>query len=185
MVEQDCFMNALQFTLSWEGTKFTKDPSDPGGDTSHGVSYRFLKNLPLRDSDFNHDGRFTWQDVAAIDQETAARIYRRFFWESLRGDNLPGNLAMVMFDTAVNCGRSRAVKWLQYGLGVKQDGILGSRTVEAAGGLNAVCPDATRVLARLVITCRRVHYWMLTEQRWAKKYIKGWLARADALERNV
>jgi len=178
-------MNALRFTLRWEGSKFTDDPADPGKATSHGISYRFLKNLPVKDADFNADGSITWQDVHAIDAEIAIRIYRRFFWESLRGDKLPGNLAMVMFDTAVNCGRSRAVKWLQYGLGVKQDGILGPRTVEAVGVLNEVCPDATGVLGRLVIACRRAHYLTLTEQMWAKKYINGWLARADALEKEV
>lgn len=183
------FERALRFTLAWEGDKkFTQDPNDPGGATKYGVSLRFLKDLPLKEADLDGDGVITWKDVAALDEETASRIYRGYFWDRLNCDKLPEALAMVLFDTAVNCGRSRAVKWLQYGLGVKMDGIAGSRTVEAAERLNGVyqsTSDATRVLARLVITCRRVHYWMLTEQKWAKKYIKGWLARVDALEDEV
>ena len=123
------FDRAFDFTLRWEGGAFTNDPADPGGATRYGVSYRFLKDLPMRYADTDGDGVKTWRDVLYLDFEDARQIYHDFFWTPLLCDVLPEKIAFVMFDTAVNCGKSRSIKWLQQLVGARRDGYMGPKTI--------------------------------------------------------
>lgn len=171
------FDQAHAFTQQWEGgSKLTMDPDDPGGATKYGISYRFLKDLPLSDADLNLDGEITWQDVAALDEEHARGIYRAYFWNRLRLDFMPPALAMVLYDTAVNCGRTRAAIWLQTALGVRVDGIVGPKTVAAVQAADS------RELIGAVLLSRVKHYCHLAiKQEWGEKYIDGWLNRSADL----
>ncbi|MGE4469354.1 MAG: glycoside hydrolase family 108 protein [Desulfovibrio sp.] len=170
------FKQALAFTLRWEGgDRFTDDPRDPGGATRYGISYRFLENLPLELADVNGDGQVGWEDVRAMELEQATAIYRRCFWDMLHlNEQGQPCLALVLFDTAVNCGGVRAVRWFQEALGVAVDGILGSRSLAAWKRASAREWD----IARQVMARRREHYWNLADKTtWGAVYIKGWLNR--------
>lgn len=169
-----------KFTAPWEGGKCV-DPRDPGGATAYGVSFRFLKGLPLKVADINRDGLVTWKDVMALDPAAAERLIHDYFWEESKVGQLPKALSGVMFDTAVNCGRSRSVKWLQYLLGLTPDGIIGTKqTLPAAHALSV--PGLTAVASGLLAR-RRAHYGDLAARtEWARAFYGGWIARTAALE---
>lgn len=79
---------ALEFVLKWEGG-YVNDPDDAGGETKYGIAKRFFPNL----------------DIKNLTKEDAASIYESQYWTRAGCPWLKDyNLAIVVFDTAVNCG---------------------------------------------------------------------------------
>ena len=111
---KDNFDRALAEILRHEGG-YINDPHDPGGETNMGISKR---SYPL-------------EDIKNMTRERAAAIYRRDFWNAIRGDELPAGVDLAAFDAAVNSGPSRAAKWLQRAVAVKADGVVGPNTLAA------------------------------------------------------
>ena len=70
-------------------------------------------------------------DIANLTLDDARAIYRRDYWNKVRADEL-GPLAFDVFDAAVNHGPTMAAMFLQRALGVKDDGIIGPKTLAAA-----------------------------------------------------
>lgn len=124
------FDRAMAFVFRYEGG-FVDHPNDPGGATNHGISLRFARSLG-RLLDLDRDGDVDAADIMLVTPAEAAKVYRERFWNTVRADELPAPIAMVAFDTAINCGPARAARWLQAGLGVAQDGAIGPRTLAAA-----------------------------------------------------
>ena len=128
------FDYALNFVLREEGG-YTNNPADPGGETKFGISKRAYPDL----------------DIASLTREQAAEIYRRDYWDRIKGDELSYPVALITFDSAVNCGVSRAVRWLQQAAGVDQDGIIGPATIRATEGLE------WREIATRILAARNLH----------------------------
>jgi len=87
------FEKSLKFVLKWEGG-YSNDPNDPGGETKYGIS---KKSYPH-------------EDIKNMTLERAKKIYYENYWLKAGCDRLGFPMNMVVFDTAVNCGRSRANK---------------------------------------------------------------------------
>jgi lysozyme family protein len=110
------FDNAVELILKHEGG-YVNDPRDAGGETKYGISARAYPDL----------------DIDKLSVSDAKVIYKEDYWDKIRGDDLPYPLALITFDAAVNSGRMRASKWLQHAVNAEPiDGIIGSKTVEAA-----------------------------------------------------
>lgn len=75
------------------GAAYTNDPDDPGGETKYGISKRANPDI----------------DVRNLTKEGAKAIYRTRYWNPVGGDEMPYPWDMVVFDTAVNLGVSRAM----------------------------------------------------------------------------
>lgn len=95
------FKEALNFVLRWEGF-VSYDPQDPGGMTIWGISYRSHKEavleMELLISEVKKDEAF----------KIAEKIYYENYWLKSECDKLPKPMDLIMFDTAVNLGKSRA-----------------------------------------------------------------------------
>ena len=117
------FESALPFILRWEGG-FVDHPSDPGGRTNKGVTQRAYdgwltrRGLPPR-------------DVEQITDDEVKAIYETDYWLPPRCNELPSQLDLVQFDTAVNMGVGRAVRFLQAAVGCGADGRFGTETAKA------------------------------------------------------
>lgn len=81
----------LDFVLKWEGG-YVNDPNDKGGETKYGISKRAYPNL----------------DIKGLTLDEAKTIYRRDYWDVCKCDNLPYPMDILVFDTSVNMGVSRA-----------------------------------------------------------------------------
>ena len=90
--------------------------SDQGGLTRFGISQRAHPDL----------------DIENLTRAQAEDIYRRDYWDAMHCEQLPPMLALVVFDAAVNQGRVQAAKLLQRALRVREDGIVGAETIQAA-----------------------------------------------------
>ena len=95
---------------------YVNDPQDSGGETKYGISKRAYPDL----------------DIANLSEEDAASIYKRDYWDRIKGDDLPASIACVVVDYAVNSGVSRASKALQGACGIANgDGIIGPHSLNA------------------------------------------------------
>jgi lysozyme family protein len=131
----------IDFVLSYEGG-LVDNPADPGGLTNFGISSRSYPSVDIRN----------------LTRDGAAEIYKRDYWDAVHGDELPGPLAIAVFDSAVNQGAGTARRLLQISLGVDADGIIGPRTVKAAheGGFDAVVRFLAKRAVRYHETMRDV-----------------------------
>ena len=87
----DNFDRSIEFVLKWEGG-YTNDTRDSGGETKYGISKRAYPML----------------DIKNLALEDAKLIYLKDYWEKAGCDTLEWPMCLVVFDTAVNMGVSRA-----------------------------------------------------------------------------
>jgi lysozyme family protein len=168
---------AQAFTEPAEGG-LVDHPKDPGGLTNLGVSLRFLKDEGI---DIDGDGVISRADIYAMTPEKAKAVFRRAFWDKLQLDLLKPRTAIALYDSAVNTGRTQAVKFLQRAARVKDDGILGNGTRAAADKTD----DAD--LSQGLLTQREAFHQLLAvnspypDGRDYRPFLNGWLHRCRKL----
>lgn len=119
-----------------------------------------------------------WAGWEAIDRgETPAtslvrEFYKREYWDRVRGDDLPDQIASSLFDFAVNAGVKVAIKLAQVVAGVAPDGVIGDKTVAA---LNAMNPEFFRSAYALAKVKRYAE--IVNRDRSQGKFLLGWINR--------
>jgi len=106
----------LETILHHEGG-YVNHPKDPGGETNLGVTKRVYQE---------HGGTKDMKDLVV---EDVAPIYKKGYWDRIKGDDLPGGLDLCVFDFGVNAGPARAAKFLQSMIGTTVDGGIGPNTL--------------------------------------------------------
>lgn len=161
----------LTFVLRAEGG-YSDDPVDRGGATNFGIVqrtydvYRTRAGLPLQSVHF----------ITAL--ETGV-IYANDYWIPSIANECPAGLDLAMFDSAVQHGPGRAVKFLQLALGIKDDGAAGPLTIVA---MRAAAPG----LVQAVIDRRRAFYAaIIANDPSQQKFAHGWENRLLALEKAI
>lgn len=110
---------SLKMVLVYEGG-YINHPRDPGGATNFGITQRVYNAYTGSN-----------KSVREITKAEVSDIYKRQYWDAVKGDDLPSGLDFAMFDFAVNSGPSRAITFLQRILGVADDGHIGAITMRA------------------------------------------------------
>lgn len=157
---QNNFAPSLALVLQSEGG-FVNNPHDPGGATNFGVTqrvfdaYRRYMNQPTT-------------SVKFITQAEVSSIYRRQYWDAIRGDDLPPGMDYAVFDEAVNSGPVKAIGDLQKAVGVKADGQFGMVTLMAVRNSS---PKATiGILCDLRLGfLRRLTRWKYFGEGWSNR----------------
>ena len=108
----------LETILHHEGG-YVNHPKDPGGETNRGVTKRVYEE---------HGGD---KDMKDLTVEDVAPIYKKSYWDRVKGDELPAGLDLCVFDFGVNAGTGRAAKYLQNMVGATADGAIGPATLRA------------------------------------------------------
>ena len=190
----DNFSIAHKFTAKWEGG-LSDDAADRGGLTNYGVSIEFLKDF-ASDSDNRvklislgvHPLPVTRSTIKYLTEEQAKFIFRLEFWSPLHLDDLPLQIAVLLYDAAVNSGRSQSVKLAQrgynacvtYGTKLTVDGKLGPLTRAALSKTN------TKPVRQAIITARENFYKDIVRNKPSQYvFLDGWLNRAEDLRKYV
>lgn len=165
------FERAVTFVIAEEGG-YVNDPKDPGGATRWGVSIRSHRDDI---GDLDHDGDIDAEDVRILPLDQAKAIYHEQYWTVIRGDELPGSLALALLDTAVNCGTRRAIILLQRSVAAVVDGEFGPDTLRRA-------LRHRDIAATNLLTNRLAYYQTLSSYA---RYGKGWRNRVARLAEQV
>jgi lysozyme family protein len=176
------FDTAILTVLKHEGL-FVNDAQDPGGATNYGVSLRWLQSIGdldgdgFLDGDFDLDGDVDVDDIKAMTQGDAIKLYRLHWWEKYHYEKINHqSIATKMFDFAVSMGSKQAHKCIQRairaasGIVLNDDGTIGSKSLEA---INSANPSLLLVAYRSEAAG---FYRTLNKP----KFINGWLNRAYA-----
>ncbi len=166
------FPGCLAFVLKWEGG-YVNNPADPGGATNKGITQTTYN--AWRQS----QGQPT-QSVQAISDVEVQAIYAQNYWHPSGADRVPAALNLAAFDTAVNLGVSRAVRFLEQCVGTTTDGVFGPQTQAAA----AACSVSTTAAA--YCDAREAYYRALVAQTPSQQvFLKGWLNRLNDLRTTI
>ena len=114
---QDNWIKCLETILHHEGG-YVNHPKDPGGETNLGVTKRVYE-------DFGGT-----KDMKDLTREDVEPIYKKNYWDRVKGDQLPQGLDLCVFDFGVNAGTGRAAKYLQTMIGTVADGGIGPNTLK-------------------------------------------------------
>lgn len=168
------FEKAIPFVLHWEGG-LVDDPIDPGGLTNRGITfYVFAKVSKLLLS-----LEPTRENLKLLTEEQAKIIYRKHFWDAIFGDSINSqSVANLIFDSYVNMG-TNGIKITQRAANTKDDGIIGSNSLQA---INEAEPQHLFNTIKIA----RIHYYEdLAERKPAlQKFLHGWLNRISSLNFN-
>lgn len=183
------FLACLEKTLGHEGG-YSFDPTDLGGETYKGISRR---HWPAWIGWYTVD---QWKKSGKVGdlwtllpiRTAVSSFYRENFWGRIAGDELPDNdVAAEMFDSAVNCGVSRAVQFLQKALNranrnqaawpdLAEDGDMGAKTLAT---LKTALTRDKVLLLNLMNAAQVVHYWNLITAAPAQEKWVGWWSRIE------
>lgn len=172
MADRSDFLKALKFTLAWEGG-YSNHPQDKGGATNKGITQKTYDA-------YRKDNKLAVRSVRSITNAEVEDIYYSGYWLASQCDELPSPLFYVVFDTAVNFGAVRALKFMQQALSVKEDGRWGDPDRAALKKASAVA------LAQEICDLRIVRrHSRVVEDPTQAVFLKGWLNRDVALRKFV
>ncbi|MFZ4705405.1 MAG: glycoside hydrolase family 108 protein [Bacteroidales bacterium] len=182
-METPRFRKFMPIILEHEGG-FVNHKLDPGGATKYGISLRFLKTVGDQnndgwlDGDLDHDGDVDIDDIRMLTPETVRPFYQNNFYDPIKIDQFTHeNLALQIFDFAVNAGTVRAVKTLQKVIKIKDDGIVGPLTIRTA---NVYESNMMFVMYKYE---RIDFYRILAKKNPANQaFLEGWIRRANNCE---
>lgn len=157
---------ALQHTLKDEGG-FSDHPKDPGGATMKGVTLDTYRT-------YRKNQHLTAEDLKKITNDELHDIYKRRYWDAVKGDDLPSGVDYCVFDCAVNSGPGRAIKILQEVAGAKPDGVIGPVTLAAVKAL-----DPVELIHKY--TEKRIQFWQGLST--FETFGKGWVARGERVQK--
>ena len=156
--------DAIKHILKYEGG-YVNHKDDPGGRTNLGVTQRVWEEWTGKPA--------TEEDMRGLTPAMVSPLYKKRYWDAVRGDDLPSGVDLCVFDCAVNAGVGRASKFLQQAVGVTADGQIGPMTVAAT-----TAKPAEEVIEAFC-NLREAHYKSLTT---FATFGKGWMNRLGAVE---
>ena len=157
----DSFDEYVQWVLFAEG-QYSNDEADRGGKTHWGLSDRFLSSI-------DYVG-------AAPTREGAIAIYRQYFWNGYRCDEMHPFVAWCACDAYIQHPPKAAAMMLQQGLGVDIDGSVGPQTMKAAQSPNLLMFWRRYRLARV-----RYYNDIVANDDSQQVFIDGWHNRVHKL----
>ena len=161
---KDNFEQCLALILKHEGG-YVNNPKDPGGRTNLGVTQKVWEEWVGHPVDEAAMRALTPSDVAPL--------YKKNYWDKIKGDDLPAGVDYACFDLAVNSGVGRAAKILQQAVGANPDGAIGPASLDAVEKANPrdvateICDLRLKFLQSLPIFAT---FW------------KGWTRRVSEVE---
>jgi lysozyme family protein len=166
------FEAALPFTLRWEGG-FVDHPADPGGATNRGVTQKVYDT-------WRRDQGQPQRSVRQLEDSEMHAIYEGGYWSPARCPLLAQPLDMVQFDTAVNMGVGRAVRFLQSAVGAKPDGNFGPGTQQCV----ADC-DPGEALVKYCNDREEFYRQLVAAKPQMGVFMRGWMNRLNSLRKAV
>lgn len=154
------FNDAVRKTIVKEGgSRYTEIAGDSGGATKYGISQKAYPEL----------------DIKNLTEDRAKEIYRRDYWNRVRGDEIESQaIAESIFDAAVNMGVRTASKICQAAIGIEPaDGVIGAKSLELINKQEEKSFIALFTLAKI-----SRYAAICNKDRSQSKFLLGWINRS-------
>ena len=185
------FDECQNFVLRWEGG-LTDDAADSGGLTNFGVSMAYLQDLARAEPAFVRSvlgsAVVTRSTIRSLTKAQAAALFRHSFWEPPRCGELPRAVALCVYDMSVNHGRGNAGRIVQRACNAALEGLTPLAVDGAIGPLTRARLQRMETAAgiRSIAERRRLFYKAIVASKPSQKvFLRGWLNRADAMEKQA
>ena len=168
---------AFNFIIAKEGG-YVEDPYDKGGATKYGISSKFIQANDLK-----------IKDVKELTLLQAKEIYSIFFWNPLKIDQInDSTVQLFLFDTAVNCGKEKAVFLLQESVNsisdIAVDGRIGNETIGTCNSITSQ-PKQCKLLKQLLLSKRIAYYvHVVNVDKSQRRFLRGWVNRTLEVFKN-
>jgi len=139
---------------------YVNNVHDKGGMTNLGVTKKVYDKWIDRES--------TEQEMRDLTPDDVAPIYKKNYWDRVKGDSLPSGLDWACFDWAVNSGSGRPAKAVQRAVGAEPDGAIGPQT------LGLIMEKDPEFIIDYVYIVRKAFYEGLDDY---KHFGRGWSRR--------
>lgn len=174
------FTDAVEKVLKHEGG-YVDNKNDKGKKTNWGITqavYETFLKRKLSDAEAESVMR-------NMPRSHAIAIYKKNYWDVVKGDQLPYAVAVALFDQAVNRGHQSAIKQAQGILKIPQDGVAGPQFVNSVKALVSVKGNEKAFLDKY-LAASKVFYTNLAKNNPTQaEFLKGWLKRVDSLQAYV
>ncbi len=166
------FDKSINLMLGLEGGK-TDEGTDRGGRTNYGIT-QFTYD------EWNKKHKLPKKDVFTITPEIAKQIYKEEYWNLIKGDQLPKNVANAILSMALTDGPQDAIKFVQRMLGVEPvSGVMGPITL---GKISEKTKNGDAEFARAILD-KQIDRYQKDEQ--ASIYGKGWTNRVEKVKGTI
>ncbi|MCP3927269.1 MAG: hypothetical protein GY714_32320 [Desulfobacterales bacterium] len=159
---------------------FVNHKADRGGATNFGITHKTLSrwyNRPV-----------SIQEIKELDIELAKIIYRRNYYFKPAIDELPDEIQPLVFDSSINHGPKRSIKFVQIvlkrlGFPIEADGIIGPITIK---GANQAQEEMENAFNNAIVDERINYYKAIVKHDSSQSvFIKGWTNRAESFRKEV
>lgn len=162
----------IPFIFKWEGG-WSNHKNDKGGATNMGVTIATWKKHGY---DKNRDGVIDAKDLKLMTREDAIKILR-IYWNRWKADQIKNqSIANILVDWVWGSG-VYGIKIPQRILGVKQDGIVGPKTIEALNKYEQ------KILFDKIHKAREQYFRDICRRDNTQYvFLKGWLNRLNSFK---
>lgn len=165
------FVKCMDVVFAAEGG-YSNNPADRGGCTNFGITEGFLMSI-----------KYPTTNPADLNKEDAGKIYEQHFWQPIMGNSLPGPVALIVFDMAVNSGVKTAIRRLQYVLNgykiIDMTGVMDAKTLSATQSAFNLYAD---IFLGELLQSRREYYGDIIRKNPSQGvFAKGWNNRINSL----
>ena len=115
---------------------FTSDERDPGNKLPDGRKGSTMLGCTQANWEAYVGHKVTWDDMKALTKEDVKPLYKKNYWDAVKGDDLPSGVDYAAFDFAINAGPGASKRMIQRALGVAADGAIGPMTMQAIKSAN-------------------------------------------------
>lgn len=163
------FEQVIGYVLAEEGG-FTARENDAGNWTGGKIGKGILKGTNRGISAASYPN----EDIRNLTRKRVEFLYKRDFWDKIKGDQLPDKIALHVLDFAVNAGVGTAIRELQRAAGVSIDGMIGPKTLKAAAKVDPWKYSEMRIWYYTGLAKKKAAY---------RDFLTGWLLRNQKITR--
>ena len=186
------FSDGYKITAAHEGG-YVNDPVDRGGETYRGIArvhHPDWTGWARVDAQRRTAGFPKSLDRDATLQRAVKAFYKKAYWDRFKGDDIPDQaLANELYDTAVNMGVRRSVRFLQSSLNLLNrnqkdykdlivDGWFGEKTLTTVGTLLRKDRGSRPLVKMMNIQQGARYVEIMAGDASQERFARGWIKRA-------
>lgn len=184
--ERKAFHAAVNFTSNAEGG-YSDHPDDKGGETVFGIARNYnpqWSGWAIIDELGQKYGKHSQEFISQVENnqklyESALKLYYSRYWLTVRADELPPEVGIFLYDSAVNHGPKRAIKFLQKATSSVVDGIIGPNTINNTKHFYRI--NKKQLIHDLIMERWSFFKKIVERDPSQNAFINGWRNRCEAL----